>query len=138
MLRTISCLLMMTLASAFTPGTPRWGVVTRAAPLSMFSSDTPKGLKEGDDSETSTMQSSSVITEEIMQVEEPKAVYRNLARGGEITEVPWVDDAMEANTKPWEMSWWAYLLCGLPVTLLANDFLHFLPKEGPLAFLTTL
>ena len=106
----------------------------------MFSGDAPKGLEEVEDAKQTVMEANADVggEEESTSKESPKAVYRNLARGGEITEVPWVDEAMRANTKPWEMSWWAYLIFGLPVTLLANDFLHFLPKDGPLAFLTTL
>jgi hypothetical protein len=95
----------------------------------MFSGDEPKPL-----SEVTTVEAS---TEEPIKAA-PRAVYRNLAKGGEEVEVPWVDDAMRANTNPLEMSWWAYILFGLPVVLLANDFLHFLPKEGPLSFISTL
>ena len=68
--------------------------------------------------------------------EEPtKAVYKNLARGGQMEEVKWVDPAMTANTNPFEMSWWAYILFGFPFMLLANDAFHFLPTDGPLGFL---
>lgn len=110
------------------------------APLGMFSGDNPKGLEEVNDAKSGTVMESSSTTPEGEEAssEAPKAVYRNLARGGEITEVPWVDTEMAANTKPWEMSWWAYILWVGPVVLLANDFLHFLPKEGPLGFLGTL
>ena len=66
-----------------------------------------------------------------------KGVYKNLAKGGEITEVPWEDPAMLANST-FEMSWWAYILFGMPFLLLLNDVLHFLPTEGPLGFLSTL
>mmetsp|Transcript_4075 Transcript_4075/g.4718 ORF Transcript_4075/g.4718 Transcript_4075/m.4718 type:complete len:131 (-) Transcript_4075:265-657(-) len=66
----------------------------------------------------------------------PKMMAKNLGRGGEVSEVKFRDPAMIANTNPFKMSWWAYILVGYPVLLLMNDFLHFLPKEGPLAFLT--
>lgn len=154
MLRIISFFWMVAFVAAFAPATPsaRFGLAStprsssssRSAPapvvFAMFSGDEPKGLEEvGDAPQTTTMEASSSIGEaEGVKKDAPKAVYRNLARGGQVTEVPWVDDAMRANTKPWEMSWWAYLIFGLPFTLLANDFLHFLPKDGPLSFLTTL
>jgi hypothetical protein len=95
----------------------------------MFSGDEPKPLVE--------VTAVEATTEEPVKPA-PKAVYRNLGKGGEEVQVPWVDDAMRANTNPLEMSWWAYILFGLPIVLLANDFLHFLPKEGPLSFISTL
>jgi hypothetical protein len=67
-----------------------------------------------------------------------KMIARNLGRGGEIQEFNFVDPYMAANTRPWEMNWWAYILFGFPFVLLLNDALHFLPTEGPLSFLTTL
>ena len=42
---------------------------------------------------------------------------------------------MAANTNPLEMSWWAYILFGLPPILLLNDAFHFLPTDGPLGML---
>lgn len=149
MLRVLSFFYMLAaMVAAFAPVLPP--SATRLAgtrspsltPAFMFSGDGPKGLEEVEDTKQSAMESSTTVVvveeEEIVKADAPKAVYRNLARGGEVTEVPWVDDAMRANTKPWEMSWWAYLIFGLPFTLLANDFFHFLPKDGPLSFLTTL
>jgi hypothetical protein len=78
-----------------------------------------------------------VSEEEEEEVEKPKAVYQNLGRGGVMEEVKWVDPAMAANTNPFDMAWWAYLLFGFPFLLLANDAFHFLPTEGPLAILTS-
>ena len=108
----------------------------------MFSGDEPKPLSEV--SATSVESSTADDTEKQVDAVAPakaeptRAVYRNLGKGGEEVEVPWIDDAMRANTNPLEMSWWAYILFGLPIVLLANDFLHFLPKEGPLSFFSTL
>jgi hypothetical protein len=62
-------------------------------------------------------------------------VVKNLSKG-EVIEVKWRDPAMEANISPFQMEWWAYFLVIFPFVLLANDFLHFLPTEGPLAFLS--
>jgi hypothetical protein len=150
MLRIISFFWMVAMAAAFAPATPaaaRWGLAstatfTRSTPLAMFSGDEPKGLEEVEDpKQQTTMEAVSVVEEgetSDATPDAPKSVYRNLARGGEVTSVPWVDEAMRANTNPFEMSWWAYIIFGLPVTLLLNDFLHFLPKDGPLAFLNNL
>lgn len=63
-------------------------------------------------------------------------VVKNLAKGGEVKKVNFYDPAMAANTNPLQMEWWAYILVIFPFMLLANDFLHFLPTEGPLAFLS--
>lgn len=137
MFRFLVVFLLLALATAFAPTSPqRWGVVSNTK-LAMFSGDNPKGLEEVEDPKTAVMMETTTTSSE-PTVAPRKAVYKNLARGGEVTEVPWVDTEMAANTRPWEMSWWAYLLWGLPVTLLANDFLHFLPKDGPLGFLSTL
>lgn len=138
--KLISFFLLLTEVRSFAPVPSRsaFGVATRQVGptvLSMFSGDEPKGLEEVT---TPMVESNEISTEEIPAKGAPKAVYRNLAKGGEEVQVPWVDDAMRANTNPLEMSWWAYILFGLPVILLANDFLHFLPKEGPLAFISTL
>jgi len=148
MIRALVCLLIVACATAFAPISPSrptsWGVASRnMAPLAMFSGDNPKGLEEVNDAKSTTVMESSATTtttedESSSSSTAPKAVYRNLARGGEVTEVPWVDTEMAANTRPWEMSWWAYILWVGPIVLLANDFLHFLPKEGPLAFLGNL
>jgi hypothetical protein len=65
----------------------------------------------------------------------PKMKYKNLGKGGDSEEVNWVDPAMAANTNPLLMSWWAYIFFGFPFVLLADDAFHFIPSEGPLAFL---
>jgi len=57
---------------------------------------------------------------------------------GEMKEVKWVDPAMSANTSPFELSWYAWLAILVPGSLYLNDFFHFIPKEGPLAFLNNL
>lgn len=141
-LRFLSFVLAIAFAAAFAPRSASFGVSrthvlanTSPSSLAMFSGDTPKGLEEVDTTEESTVESMATAEASTEEAEAPRAVYRNLAKGGELTEVPWVDPAMAANTKPWEMSWWAYIIFGLPVTLLMNDFLHFIPTEGPLSFL---
>ena len=139
-LRFLSFLLMIAFSAAFAPRTavPRTVAVSQLSPssLAMSVGGAPKGLDEVDSTEASAAEPLASVTDEDTYDEDaPKAVYRNLARGGEMTEVPWIDPAMAANTKPWEMSWWAYIIFGLPVTLLLNDFLHFIPTEGPLSFL---
>lgn len=53
---------------------------------------------------------------------------------GKVREVKWVDPAMAANTNPFIMSPWGYFFF-FPFVLILNDFFHFLPTEGPLAFL---
>jgi hypothetical protein len=129
---------------------PRFGVFTSTtttttsslAPLFMFSGDDPKPLSEVSvtNTESTTASSKDEQAEDVAAtIAQPtRAVYRNLGKGGEEVEVPWIDDAMRANTNPLEMSWWAYILFGLPIVLLANDFFHFLPKDGPLSFFSTL
>jgi hypothetical protein len=111
--------------------------------LAMFSGDEPKALETVDaaTSKSSTMEASTTAVAAVAEgeVAEPiKAVYKNLARGGKMEEVKWEDPAMYANTNPFEMEWWAYILFGFPMILLLNDFLHFLPKEGPLAFMSSM
>jgi len=75
------------------------------------------------------------VNEMSSTAEAPKMVVRNM-NTGEIKEVQWVDDAMQAHTNPLAMSWWAYPLFGFPFILLANDAFHFLPEDGPISFLT--
>jgi hypothetical protein len=97
-------------------------------------SETPNPLEEVDGTSSKTTMEASTGEEK----GEVKAMYKNLARGGQMEEVQWVDPAMAANTNPLDMSWWAYLLFGMPFMLLANDAFHFLPEDGPLAFLANL
>ena len=77
------------------------------------------------------------IAKTVMEEEEtsPKGVYRDM-NTGEIKEVKWVDPAAAANTNPFMMNWYSFLLLGIPVLLLLNDAFHFLPTEGPLSFLS--
>ena len=130
-LRLLSLLWLASLASAFAPtNRPAFAMTQTSSRLL----DTPKPLEEV----SSTMESTTTTEEEDIVGAAPKAVYKNLARGGQIEEVQWIDPAMEANTNPLEMSWWAYILFGFPFVLLANDALHFLPTDGPLAFVAGL
>lgn len=88
-------------------------------------------VKEGESADAAVPVDSNAPKKQTMMV-------KNLARGGEVTELGFVDPAMAANTNPFMMSWWAYPLFGFPFVLLADDAFHFLPKDGPLGFLGTL
>jgi hypothetical protein len=91
-----------------------------------------------DDKQAPAAVALQTITAIETEEDDEKSEVRNVVRDmntGEIKEVKWVDPAMRANTRPWEMSWWAYLAFGFPFIVLANDFLHFLPTDGPIGFL---
>jgi hypothetical protein len=133
----LSFLLAVNLVSAFAPISPVTQQQSSLAPIALRMFD-PKPLSaEGDAAKPLESASTPDATEAGDDAaEEPvKAVYKNLARDGQYEEVKWVDPAMEANSNPLLMSWWGYILAGLPILLLADDAFHFLPKEGPLAFL---
>jgi hypothetical protein len=136
----ISFLLALNLTSAFAPISPVARQISSSSSTTLRSFE-PKPLAEEGDA---VKPLESVSTEEGSAAEggadgeSIKAVYKNLARGGELEEVTWVDPAMRANTNPFELSWWAYILFGLPVVLLLDDAFHFIPAEGPLAFLNRL
>jgi hypothetical protein len=66
---------------------------------------------------------------------EIKAVYRDMNTGKE-KEVKWVDPAMAANTNLLDNLSFGYFFLVFPATLLLNDAFHFLPTEGPFAFLS--
>ena len=145
-LRLVSFLLLaMNLAFGFAPATTmQFGRPSTQQQQSSLTTrqmfETPKPLaEEGDKDAAAPLESASTTPEEeggSTSEEGPtKAVYKNLGRGGNIEEVKWVDPAMEANVNPLLLDWWAYPLVVLPVLLLADDAFHFLPKEGPLAFL---
>jgi hypothetical protein len=85
-------------------------------------------VAEGEDSSAETRSLESSTLSDTIKVQ-------NFGRAGEIVDVKWFDPAMPANTNPFQMSFWAYALFGFPIVLLANDFLHFIPKDGPLGFL---
>jgi hypothetical protein len=113
MMQLLTLCTMLAAATAFTA--QPWGVATRsvAAPTTarfMFSAD--------DDNSAPLKLSSDATAVDTLKAPEagaaPKSVVRNLAAGGEEREVKWVDPAMRANTNPFEMSWWAYPLFGLP------------------------
>lgn len=127
-------LLALTAVSAFAPS-PRMATRLITTPLAMFSGDTENnGLETVDTTEESSME----VVQDATKEENPKkSVYKNLSTGKEV-EVPWFDPAMAANTNPLEMEWWAYPLIVLPFALLLDDAFHFLPQEGPLAFLQRL
>ena len=93
-----------------------------------------------DDDKSKTVSSSApslATIDEVKPVTEEPAI-KNVVKDmntGEVKEVKWVDPAMRANTRPWEMNWWAYIAFGFPFLVLADDFFHFLPEDGPLGFL---
>lgn len=58
----------------------------------------------------------------------PKVLVRNM-NSGEMREINFVDPAMQANTNPLLVDWWAAVFFGLPVVLLLDDVFHFLPKD---------
>jgi hypothetical protein len=123
-------LAVATTASAFTIHPSRATMLPKSYQLAMASDDiSPLPLES-----SATDEDAPPTTDE----DAPKAIYRNLGKGGELTETKWVDPAMQANTNIFDASWWAYLLFGFPMVLLLNDFLHFLPTDGPLAFLTSI
>ena len=127
--RLLTLFLLVVATSAFAP--PQQQRLSRNARY-MFNADnekssTPAAL-EVDDGKP---------LESAVTTEEPKtgSIVRDM-NTGEVKEVKWVDPAMAANTNPLEMSWWAYILFGMPFVLIANDFLHFIPQDNPLSFLT--
>lgn len=154
MMRRVICLAMLFVAttSAFVlqPQSKCWGAISGRTPTStsstlfMFNID---GKKEETSSSASVTTSSppaapalmtagEATSSEVEDIEKP--LVRNVVKDmntGELKEVKWVDPAMRANTRPWEMSWWAYIAFGFPFIVLANDAFHFLPKDGPLGFL---
>ena len=80
----------------------------------------------------------SVSTLEVAQEESTGgSKYKNLSTNEEI-DVEWTDNAMAANTNPFLLSWWGYIIFGLPFVLLLDDAFHFIPSEGPLSFLKQL
>lgn len=93
----------------------------------MFNEDGSKSLetvKEGEDAAPTLPE----------QEDDQSSIVKDM-NTGEIKEVKWVDPAMAANTSG-EMGILGYALVGLPAILLLNDAFHFLPTEGPLAFLS--
>ena len=99
----------------------------------MFSGDTdvpPPLPEEKNDMDVTPTSSSSTTSKQEYTV-------KNLNTGEDL-KVAWNDPAMEANTNPFLLSWWGYLLIGVPVLLLVNDVVHFIPQEGPLSFLNQL
>ena len=90
-------------------------------------------LMTSDDNQTDK----SVSTLEVAQEESTGGKYKNLSTNEEI-DVAWTDNAMAANTNPFLLSWWGYIIFGLPFVLLLDDAFHFIPSEGPLSFLKQL
>lgn len=145
MMRLLSLCMLVGAVVSFAPSQP-WGAsrpgVVQKVPITttsrfMFNVDDNDSKKSTTTTvsapELKTVDTSSPTTTMETVATEQAPVVRNVVRDmntGEIKEVKWVDPAMRANTRPWEMSWWAYLAFGFPMVLLANDFLHFLPKDG--------
>ena len=113
-------------------------ISSSSSSLAMFSGDQPPPLKEDVKTGGSNVDNITAVDGVATNGddgESSKGVYKNLARGGEVKQVAWSDPAMTANTNPFQMDWWAYIFVAFPVILFANDAFHFLPEEGPLAFL---
>mmetsp|Transcript_10670 Transcript_10670/g.25786 ORF Transcript_10670/g.25786 Transcript_10670/m.25786 type:complete len:138 (+) Transcript_10670:78-491(+) len=125
-------LLCLTVVTAFTSPNPYFvtgGVSSGVSSVATFMSTPLEEVAEGEDASAEPVASTTFNEANIA---------RNYGRAGEIKEVKWVDPAMKANTNPFQMSIWAYLLFGYPLVLLADDFLHFVPdsvRESPIGFL---
>jgi cytoskeletal protein RodZ len=149
MLRVLTFVALWMAATAFAPqpfGMRTMTTTTTSTARFMFSTDdntksttksastnTPPPL-----STTTTKEFAPDLNTPNMGVTPEAPTIKNVVRNmntGELQEVKWVDPAMRANTNPWEMNWWAYILFGFPPILLLNDVFHFLPTEGPLGFL---
>jgi hypothetical protein len=79
--------------------------------------------------------SSSSSSSASPELGEVKAVYLDMNTGKE-TEVKWVDPAMAANSNLLDNLSWGYFFLVFPFTLLLDDVFHFLPRDGPLSFLS--
>mmetsp|Transcript_22694 Transcript_22694/g.26173 ORF Transcript_22694/g.26173 Transcript_22694/m.26173 type:complete len:153 (+) Transcript_22694:116-574(+) len=55
--------------------------------------------------------------------------FVNLGAGGEMQKTGWNDPDMIANTNPFEISWYTWIIILIPATLLADDVFHFLPDN---------
>lgn len=118
MLHLFRFLLLVSMASAFTTGTGRFGITkVTSTQHFMFSKDDdkPAPLSTMDQPEVNTPSASS-----------KGSIVKDM-NTGEIREVKWQDPAMLANTNL-VMDWWAALLILVPSTLILDDFFHFLPK----------
>jgi hypothetical protein len=145
MLRLFSLFTIMAVATAFTAQpwglSPKMSLTTTRSQTArfMFSADDKDAVQAPSLTEVDPTTEMASTTTEDDAPEEPAqrgSVVRNLSTGGEAKEVQWVDNAMEANTNPFLMNWWAYVFFAfLPTTLLLNDAFHFLPKDGPIGFL---
>jgi hypothetical protein len=129
-----------TLSWGRTLGDVRSPPYSRLSKVYMFNVDDDQKKSESSASTTTPPTAPALATVDDMQSTESKEtpVVRNIVKDmntGEIKEVKWVDPAMRANTRPWDMSWWAWILFGFPFVVLADDVFHFLPTEGPLGFL---
>mmetsp|Transcript_21409 Transcript_21409/g.25836 ORF Transcript_21409/g.25836 Transcript_21409/m.25836 type:complete len:137 (-) Transcript_21409:204-614(-) len=115
---------ILSVASGFaTPGQSAFGVksASRTTATRIFSdkSDTPSPLPLATD------------PEEDADPEVQRMVAINLAKGEEFEIPDFVDPAMiQASSNPFQMSWWAWIICGYPFIMLADDAFHFLPKGG--------
>lgn len=138
MIRILSLLMLLVSVTAFTQlHQPKWGTVSKISNSKsirfMFNADNDNKNSPPALQVVNEMSSTSAASEAVEEVVQIRNVVKDM-NTGELKEVKWVDPAMRANTRPWEMSWWAYIAFGFPIVLLANDFIHFLPKDGPLGF----
>ena len=93
----ISYFFLLAMVSAFAPPTSaRWGRLAAIRSSSLPPAFMAAPLEEVEDPKNLSMEASSIDQEGGDGESKPaaKMVYKNLARGGEVTEVPWVDPAM--------------------------------------------
>lgn len=129
----LALLAILAVASAFTtPARP----MAAAPKLFMFSAgdgEKGKGLSEvapGDSADALQALTSATTAENLGGPEKKMMTVKN-RNTGQLMEVE-VSESFLANEKM-EMNWWAWVgFVALPVILLANDLLHFIPADTPL------
>jgi hypothetical protein len=138
LLKVLAVVFSISIVTAFTTPATHFGVSSRVSTFRpILSGDEPgeaaSPLAEVADGKDASPEIASAVLES-----NDSSIVANLGKGGEVTEVKWVDPAMGANTNPFQISPWAVLLGGFPFILLANDIFHFIPesmKDGPLGFI---
>lgn len=92
----------------------------------------PVFLSTEDDNTKETAAEEGDAQEESKTVDFPSMFGGEGEGEGRSEESPgqWRDPAMSANTNPFNLSWWGWIIVLFPIMLLANDFFHFLPEGG--------